>query len=183
VACAYNPSYLGDWDWKDQVSRPVTANSFQDFISKITRVKWIGGVTWAVEHLLCSCEALSSNPSPTKSKQPTRRTTKTVVCTSSLIKVNFESNIEENSRNWKRRGGKQCIQVTRKAQASKQSHVIVIWRSSGQWPLEAEFCYIYRGHLFSCIPNTSFCGTLHLLYLFLVLASWITWNLTPVHSW
>jgi hypothetical protein len=102
---------------------------------------------------------------------------------SSLIKVNFESNIEENSRNWKRRGGKQCIQVTRKAQASKQSHVIVIWRSSGQWPLEAEFCYIYRGHLFSCIPNTSFCGTLHLLYLFLVLASWITWNLTPVHSW
>jgi hypothetical protein len=35
-------------------------------ISKITRAKWTGDVAPAVEHLLCKCEALSSNPSPPK---------------------------------------------------------------------------------------------------------------------
>jgi hypothetical protein len=35
-------------------------------ISKITRAKRTGGITKAVEHLLCKCEALNSNPSPTK---------------------------------------------------------------------------------------------------------------------
>jgi hypothetical protein len=35
-------------------------------ISKTTRAKWIGGVTPAVEHLLCKHKALSSNPSSTK---------------------------------------------------------------------------------------------------------------------
>jgi hypothetical protein len=39
---------------------------------KITSVKWTGGMTQAVEHLLCKCEALSSNPSPTKNKQTKR---------------------------------------------------------------------------------------------------------------
>jgi hypothetical protein len=37
-------------------------------ISKIARAKWTGGVAQAVEHLLCECEALSSNPSPTKTQ-------------------------------------------------------------------------------------------------------------------
>jgi hypothetical protein len=36
--------------------------------SKITKAKWPGGVVQAIEHLLCNCEALSSNPSPTKIK-------------------------------------------------------------------------------------------------------------------
>jgi hypothetical protein len=35
-------------------------------ISKTTRTKWNGGVAQAVEHLLSNCEALSSNPRPTK---------------------------------------------------------------------------------------------------------------------
>jgi hypothetical protein len=40
-------------------------------ISKITRAKWTGGVTQAVEHLLCQHEALNSNPSPTKNNHKT----------------------------------------------------------------------------------------------------------------
>jgi hypothetical protein len=35
-------------------------------ISKITRVKWTGGLAQTIEHLLCKCEALSSNSSPSK---------------------------------------------------------------------------------------------------------------------
>jgi hypothetical protein len=35
-------------------------------ISKITRAQWTGGVAQAVEHQLCKCKALSSNPSFTK---------------------------------------------------------------------------------------------------------------------
>jgi hypothetical protein len=35
-------------------------------LQKITRAKWTGGVAQAVLCLLCKCEALSSNPSPTK---------------------------------------------------------------------------------------------------------------------
>jgi hypothetical protein len=37
-------------------------------ISKITRIKWIGGIAKAVECLLCKCKALISNPSPIKNK-------------------------------------------------------------------------------------------------------------------
>jgi hypothetical protein len=61
LAHACNPSYLGGWDWKYHGSRPVQRNSFQDPISKITRLKWTGGVVQAVECLLCKPEALSSN--------------------------------------------------------------------------------------------------------------------------
>jgi hypothetical protein len=35
-------------------------------ISKITRAKWTGGMSQVVEHQLCKCKALSSNPSPMK---------------------------------------------------------------------------------------------------------------------
>jgi hypothetical protein len=63
VAHAYNPSYLGDWD---RGSRPAWTNSFRDPIFKITRAKWTGGVVQVVECLLCKCEILSSNSSPTK---------------------------------------------------------------------------------------------------------------------
>jgi hypothetical protein len=34
-------------------------------ISKIIRAKWTAGVAQAVEHLLCKCKDLSSNPRPT----------------------------------------------------------------------------------------------------------------------
>jgi hypothetical protein len=44
-------------------------NSPQDPISKITKAKWTGGVTQAVESLLCKCKALSSNPILTKKKK------------------------------------------------------------------------------------------------------------------
>jgi hypothetical protein len=37
-------------------------------ISKISRAKWTGGIDQVVEFLLWKCEALSSNPSPTKKK-------------------------------------------------------------------------------------------------------------------
>jgi hypothetical protein len=45
------------------------ASSSQDPISKITRAKWTGGVTQAVECLLYKCKALSSNPCPIKKKK------------------------------------------------------------------------------------------------------------------
>jgi hypothetical protein len=49
--------------------RPAWANSSQDPISKITRAKWTGGVTQAVELLLCKSKALSSNPSYQNNKK------------------------------------------------------------------------------------------------------------------
>jgi hypothetical protein len=61
VAHIWNPSYLGGWDQEDWGSRPAWANILQDPISKLTRVKWTGSVAQAVEHLVCKCEALSSN--------------------------------------------------------------------------------------------------------------------------
>jgi hypothetical protein len=47
-----NPSYLGGWDQEDCVLRPAWVNSSWDLISKITRVKWTGGVAPVTEHLL-----------------------------------------------------------------------------------------------------------------------------------
>jgi hypothetical protein len=58
-----NPSYLEGLDQEDQSWGPAWVNSSQDAISKIIRAKWTEGVVQAVEHLLCKCEALSSNPS------------------------------------------------------------------------------------------------------------------------
>jgi hypothetical protein len=46
------------------------ANSSSYPISKITRAKSTGGVAQVVQHLLCKCEALSSNPVPLKKKKP-----------------------------------------------------------------------------------------------------------------
>jgi hypothetical protein len=37
-------------------------NRLQDPISNTISTKWTGGVAQVVEHLLCKCEALSSNP-------------------------------------------------------------------------------------------------------------------------
>jgi hypothetical protein len=66
VARSCNPSYLGGWDQEDWGRRPAPANTSWDPISKITRT---GGVTQAVEHLLCKQETLNSNLSPTKGKK------------------------------------------------------------------------------------------------------------------
>jgi hypothetical protein len=57
---------MGGWDREDHDSRPAQANISQDPISKITTAKWTGGVTQAVEHLLCKHKGLSLNPSFTK---------------------------------------------------------------------------------------------------------------------
>jgi hypothetical protein len=92
VAHAYNPSYLGGWDWEDCRSRPAWAKPSQDPISTNSWVLWYVSViptmlyrlTWAksenflqnnqnkkgqaVKHLPNNREALSSHPSTTKRK-------------------------------------------------------------------------------------------------------------------
>jgi flagellar biosynthesis/type III secretory pathway protein FliH len=68
VAHACSTSYLGDWDWEDHhSSRPAWANCSQDHISKMTWSKCTGCMIQEVQLLLCECEALSLNPSPTSS--------------------------------------------------------------------------------------------------------------------
>jgi hypothetical protein len=47
--------------------------SSRDPISKITRAKWTEGGAQVVLCLLCKCEALSSNPSPTKKENKTEQ--------------------------------------------------------------------------------------------------------------
>jgi hypothetical protein len=47
----------------------VRAKISKDPISQISRPKWTGGVTQAIELWLYKHEALSSNPSPTKKKK------------------------------------------------------------------------------------------------------------------
>jgi hypothetical protein len=44
-------------------------------MSKITRAKWTGNVTQAVEHLLYKHEALSTNINPTKKSKKERQLT------------------------------------------------------------------------------------------------------------
>jgi hypothetical protein len=66
VAHACNPSFLGGWDQEDCSSKPAWANSSQDPISKISRVKWTKGEAQVVECLLSKRKALSSSPNPTK---------------------------------------------------------------------------------------------------------------------
>jgi hypothetical protein len=58
--------------------RPTQANSLKDFVSKISRAKWTGGVAQAVKHLLyesllCKNKALSSNPGSRKKKKKERK--------------------------------------------------------------------------------------------------------------
>jgi hypothetical protein len=49
VAHAYNPSYSGSSDQKDQVSKPAQANSSPDPISKKSIIKSVGGVAQGVD--------------------------------------------------------------------------------------------------------------------------------------
>jgi hypothetical protein len=66
VAHTCNLIYFGDWDQDDHGSRLTQANTLQDSVSKITRAKWTGGVSQAVECPLYKCKTLSSNLNPTK---------------------------------------------------------------------------------------------------------------------
>jgi hypothetical protein len=53
---------------EDHNSRPAREIVLRYLISNITRVKWTGGVTEAVECLLCKHEVLSSKPQSYKKK-------------------------------------------------------------------------------------------------------------------
>jgi hypothetical protein len=60
--------------WEVEIRRIIIRGQLKQIVhetptSKITRVKWTGGMAQAVEHLLYKCEALSSKPSPTKKKK------------------------------------------------------------------------------------------------------------------
>jgi hypothetical protein len=53
--------------WEAEIGRIVVQGQpgqivHKTTISKITTAKWTGGVAQVVEHLLCKCEDLSSNP-------------------------------------------------------------------------------------------------------------------------
>jgi hypothetical protein len=89
VPHACNPSYLGDWVQKDHSSRPAQASSSQEPIFKITRAKWTGGV----EHLLCKCEALSSNPNTIKKKKNLSAWILWIECVASQIQWHFCANV------------------------------------------------------------------------------------------
>jgi hypothetical protein len=57
--------------WEDEIGRIVVQGQSGQLVhetpsTKQPEQKRTGGVTKAVEHLLCKHEALSSNPSPTK---------------------------------------------------------------------------------------------------------------------
>jgi hypothetical protein len=51
------------------VAHTVSQFVARPYLQKITRAKWIGGVTQAIEYLLCKREALSINPSPTRKER------------------------------------------------------------------------------------------------------------------
>jgi hypothetical protein len=58
--------------WEAEIGRIIVQGQqgkivLQTCISKIARTKWTGSV--AQEHLLCKCEAQSSNPSTKKKKK------------------------------------------------------------------------------------------------------------------
>jgi hypothetical protein len=46
----------------------------RDPVSKITKEKWAGGITSAVEYLLCKLEVLSSNPRVTNTNEQINET-------------------------------------------------------------------------------------------------------------
>jgi hypothetical protein len=75
------PVILATWvaeTGRSMVQSQPTKIVFETPISKnITKAKWTGGGVQAVECLLCKCEALSLNSSPTKktNKQTNKKST------------------------------------------------------------------------------------------------------------
>jgi hypothetical protein len=66
MAHACSPSCLGGWHWEDHSLRPACETPS---LTKLSRAKWPGGVAQVMKCELCKHEALSSNPSSTKTKQ------------------------------------------------------------------------------------------------------------------
>jgi hypothetical protein len=62
-------------------------------ICRITRAKWTGGVTQVVLCLLCKCEALSSNSSPTKNK-PTKIKTQVRISIYHIAESTWHSHLQ-----------------------------------------------------------------------------------------
>jgi hypothetical protein len=61
-------------------------------ISKVTRAKWTGGVVQAVEHLLCTCKTLNSNPVPNLAElQVCRYIVATYSSIISFLKINIKA--------------------------------------------------------------------------------------------
>jgi hypothetical protein len=69
VAPAYNPRYLGIWDWEDRGLRPAQANRSRTPSPKLIRTKWTGGVGQVVEFLLCKDKPHSPPSPPPKKKR------------------------------------------------------------------------------------------------------------------
>jgi hypothetical protein len=62
----YNPSYLGGLITVQGQPGQIV---HQTPIYKTATTKWTGGMAQVIEHLLCQCEALSSNPNPRKKEK------------------------------------------------------------------------------------------------------------------
>jgi hypothetical protein len=70
-ALGLTPVILITWEVKNgriTVQGQLRQIVYETPISKIAREKCTGGLVQVVEHLLCQCDALSSNPNPTKKK-------------------------------------------------------------------------------------------------------------------
>jgi hypothetical protein len=68
--------------WEAEIGRIMVPDQLRQVfletpISKIIRTKWTESVAQGVERLLCKCEPLSSNFSPTKKKKKKRQKSQT----------------------------------------------------------------------------------------------------------
>jgi hypothetical protein len=85
VAHAHNPSYWGDRYQEDRGSKPASANSWRESISKNINTHIhtppqqqqqktrVGGVAQVVKHLPSKCGALSSNPNTATKKEKKKK--------------------------------------------------------------------------------------------------------------
>jgi hypothetical protein len=92
------PVILAIWEaeiWRIIVQGQPRQIVHETPISKITRAKWTGGVTQAVQHLPCKHEVLSSNPS-TDLSPPKKRKKLQVILLYALIQSKGQSSIAGN---------------------------------------------------------------------------------------
>jgi hypothetical protein len=69
-----NPNYLGSWDLEDYGFRPAWQIVCETPISKLTRIKWTGGMAQALQCLLWKHKILSSNSILSKKRKKWERT-------------------------------------------------------------------------------------------------------------
>jgi hypothetical protein len=63
MAYAYNPNFLGGWDWEDGSLRSVWANSLGSRLqNNQSKMNW--RYSSSIEYLLCKHKTLSSNSNP-----------------------------------------------------------------------------------------------------------------------